>query len=362
MCASNRHRPRAGQRGLSIVEIMVGMVIALLVSLAASSTASIFTASQRQGVGAGGMAVNAGTALAALKSDVASAGLGFFGDSTFLCYTLDLSTGASVKLDGASFSPVRITSDGTNDSLEVLYATSVDSGANVLLSGTSNGTSASVQSLLPATAVAANTNGQAVLLAPGSPGNTCMVRTITAITDSTATTPQSLTFTTYGKFNGGAFAATPTFSENNKDRVALLGDLRWSRYRLSSGNLTLERPLDGTSAVLVRNVMSFRAQYGIVGTASNATTLSGWQDATAGSIWASVSGANVERIRALRIGMVTRSAQPEKPNASGVCEASTTMPTDPLNPSVTVTPDVTNWQCWRYRSVVVVVPLRNLVW
>ncbi len=28
----------------------------------------------------------------------------------------------------------------------------------------------------------------------------------------------------------------------------------------------------------------------------------------------------------------------------------------------TVTPDVSDWQCWRYRSVVVVVPLRNLVW
>ena len=66
MCASERlTRSRSAaraQRGLSLVEIMVGMVIALLVSLAASGSASVFTASQRQGIGAGGMTVNSGSA------------------------------------------------------------------------------------------------------------------------------------------------------------------------------------------------------------------------------------------------------------------------------------------------------------
>jgi type IV pilus assembly protein PilW len=237
----------------------------------------------------------------------------------------------------------------------VVYADNVDSGANVLLSGTSDGGSASVQSLLPAAA------GQAVLLAPatpGAPGATCMVRSVTAVTASTDDTKQLVTFAGSGDYNGAAFTTTPSFSETNKDRVALLGQLHWSRYSLSDGNLTLTRPLDDTSAVLVRNVMAFRVQYGITGTAAGATTLAGWQDAT-GSTWANVAGADVERIRALRIGMVTRSAQREKPNAAGVCEASTAMPTLFGN---TVTPDVGDWQCWRYRSVVVVVPLRNLVW
>lgn len=350
------HRPpqrrsaRPGQRGLSIIEIMVGMIVALMVSLAASGGAAVFTASQRQGIGAGGMAVNAATALSAIKNDTASAGLGFFGDSTFLCYQLDLSVDATVKMNAASFSPVRITNGGASDQLEVMYASNVDSGANVLMSGPSTGLTASVKSLLPAVV------GQAVLLAPVTPGGTCMVRSVTKVDAATDTTPQLLTFANTGKHNAAAFGATVNFVD--KDRVALLGALQWSRYTVSGGNLTLERPMTNDSAVLVRNVMAFRAQYGITASATS-TTLTGWQDAGTSGTWASLSGADVERVRALRLGLVTRSPQREKPDNSGNCSASAAKPT---LFGTTVEPDVTDWQCYRYRTAVVVVPLRNLAW
>jgi len=352
MCAE-ASTGRRRQRGLSIVEIMVGMVVALMVSLAASGGAAVFTASQRQGIGAGGMAVNAATALAAIKNDAASAGLGFFGDSKFLCYNLDLSVDAAVKLDAASFAPLRITNGGSSDQLEVLSASNVDSGANVLLKGSSSGSSAMLTSLLPVS------TGQAVLLAPATAGGTCMVRTVTAVAAATDDAPQTLTFGSTGTYNAAAFSAAVAYAD--RDRVALLGGLHWSRYSVSAGNLVLDRPLTGTSAVLVRNVMAFRAQYGIAASASD-TTLTGWQDATTSGTWASVSGADVERVRAVRIGLVTRSPQREKEDKDGTCKASATMPADPLDTSKTVTPDVTDWKCYRYRTAVVVVPLRNLAW
>jgi len=354
--ASSRRR---AQRGVSIVEIMVGLVVALLVGLAATGSAAVFSASQRQGVGSGGMTVNAATALAAIKSDAASAGLGFFGNSSFLCYALDLSVGAAVKLDAASFSPVRITAGTNSDQLDVVFANSVDAGANVLLKGTSDGTSASLQSLLPVTSADV---GKAVLLVPKDPavaGKTCVVRTITAVTDSTDDTAQSLTFASTGAYNGGAFTTTPSFKESDKDEVALLGALQWSRYRVIDGSLTLERPIDGTSAVLVRNVMAFRTQYGVSATSgSTDTTMSAWQKAT-GATFASVAGDNVNRVRALRIGLVTRSSQREKLNKAGECEASSAKP---QLFGEDVEPDVSDWQCYRYRTAVVIVPLRNLAW
>jgi type IV pilus assembly protein PilW len=343
-------RPHA-QRGLSIVEVMVGMIVALLVGLAATSSARVFTASQRQGMAAGGMAIGAASALAAIKSDLASAGLGFFGDSSFKCYQLAFSVDTSVKFDGGNFTPSSITRVGTSDRIDVLYSTSIDAGANVLLSGASNSVSANLLSLLPVSV------GDAVLLAPATAGTPCLVRTVTGITASTATTPQILAFANTGTYNKAAFTAAPTFTL--KDTAVLLGQLRWSRYSMSGTNLQFEDPANGTSAVLMRNVMAFRAQYGI---SANAATpaLSGWQDATGGT-WGTLSGANVDRVRAMRIGIVTRSAQREKENSSGVCEASTAKPTDPFDTSVTVEPDVTDWQCYRYRTVVSVVPLRNLV-
>lgn len=341
---------RRGQRGLSIIELMVGIVVAMLVSLAAAGSAMMFTASQRQGMAVGGSGIGAATALAALKNDAALAGLGFFGDTNYLCHELALSQGATVHFDGNVFTPVRITAGADDDTVDVVYGNRIESGANVLLASASNGTSAELLSLLPVTA------GDAVLLAPATPGTPCLVRTVTAVVASTETTPQVLTFAATGQHNQGAFTTLPTFAE--RDRIALIGTLSWNRYRRDAANnhLVLERPLAGDTVVVSRNVIALRAQYGIAASAAGSTTLEQWVDATGG--FATLDAATLARVRAIRMGVVTRSPQPEKPAASGNCEASAAKP---QLFGVEVEPDVTDWQCWRYRVSTVVVPLRNVV-
>lgn len=352
MCAPEplgRAVPARAQRGLSIIELMVGIVISLLVSLAAVGSANVFTASQRQGIGAGGSIVNASSALAALKNDAAAAGLGFFGDSRYLCNKLNLSVDTSVVSNGADFSPVLVTAEATGDRIDVVDATRVSAGTNVLLNSASDGTSAEVRSLLPASV------GDAVLLAPDVPGASCVVRTVTANTASTATTKQRLTFAGTGKYNAGVFTTAVAYPD--KSRLTLLGDIRWSRYRRDANTLLLEHPLDGTSAVLVTNVIGFRAQYGIAAAAPGSTTLESWQDAS-GADFAALTSAALPRVRAVRVGIVTRSPQREKPDSAGNCAASSAKPT---LFGATVEPDVSDWQCYRYRIAIVVIPLRNLV-
>lgn len=348
---------RRAQNGLSIIEVMVGMVVSLLVGLAATGTAAMFTASQRQGVGTGGTLVNATTALNAMRDDAAMAGLGFFGDSKYLCSRLNLSVNAGVISDGANFSPLLITTETSTDRLDVVYATQVASGANVLLKTQSTGTGAELRSLLPAS------EGQAVLLAPATPGDPCVVRSVTGTTPSTSETAQQLAFANSGKYNQASFTTNVTYTANaypDIGRIALLGDLRWTRYRREGTDLRLERPLGGDPVILVRNVMAFRVQYGIAAAAAGSTSLETWQDATGG--FAAVDATTLPRVRAVRIAVVTRSPQAEKPDAStGQCEASPNKPRDPFNPAVEITPDVTDWKCYRYRTSVVVVPLRNLV-
>ena len=183
------HLSARPQAGVSLVEVMVGMVVALIISLAASGSASLFGASQRQGVGAAGATVNASTALAAIKGDVASAGLGFFGDSNYQCHSLNLGVGTTAVLNGASFAPVRVTTgSGNKDQLDVLYASNVDSGANVLLKGTSDSSSARLMSRMPVAV------GDAVLLAPATPGTACIVRSVTTVTAATNDQPLTLAF------------------------------------------------------------------------------------------------------------------------------------------------------------------------
>ena len=343
-------RPAAVTRGLSLIELLVGIIVALLVSMTATSGAMLFTAAQRQGIGAGSTLINSTTALAALRDEVAAAGLGFFGDSQFLCQKLNLSVDTTVLVNGASFTPVSITTEAAGDRIDVLYATDVSSGANVLLSAPADSASASasLRSLLPVSV------GQAVLLAPATPGDPCVVRTVTTNTAAGTDTPQSIAYASVStaRFNRAAFTTNPTYPD--KGRVTLLGDLRWSRYHLVGTNLTLERPLDGTSVVLARNVIAFSAQYGLAD--AGTTALASWQAAS--GAFAAMTPANLPRVRAMRIGLVTRSAQPEKPNSAGNCEATTAMPTLFGN---AVTADVTDWQCYRYRSATLVVPMRNLV-
>jgi type IV pilus assembly protein PilW len=345
--SANRRSLRR-QRGLSLVELMVGIVVAMLVGIAAAGSAMMFTASQRQGVGAGGVGISAASALAALKNDAALAGLGFFGDSSFLCGKLALSVGATLHSDAAAFAPVRITSDVDGDTVDILYGDRVESGANVRLKSASDGTSAELMSLLPATA------GQAVMLAPapGSGGDTCLVRSVTAVTASTDDTPQTLAFADTGSHNKGSFGTTPTFADN--DRVTLLGVLNWNRYRRDAETLVLDRPLTGDSVVLARNVIALRAQYGVA--AAGGTTLEEWTDAA--DDFETLDSDSLPRVRAIRLGIVTRSPQRERPNADGDCEASLAKP---QLFGAEVEPGVDDWQCYRYRVSTVVVPMRNLV-
>lgn len=361
MSAPDRHPPlarRVAQRGMSIVEVMVGMVVALLVGLAATGSAMMFTASQRQGIGAGGSMVNAGTALAAIRDDVAAAGLGFFGDSLYRCWKLNLSVETTIISDGASFVPVRITAETDGDRIDAIFGTQVASGANVLLKSSTTGVSAELRSLLPAS------TGQAVLLAPGTPGNSCLVRTVTANTASTDDTPQTLSFGSTGKHNKVNFTTNPVYAANDYPdvaRAALLGELRWTRYHRVGTDLKLDRPMSGESAVLVRNVMAFKAQYGLAATTAGSTALESWQGAT--GTFATLDNTNIARVRALRIGIVTRSDQPEKP-AAGDDANCTSKPVTAAMPTLfgsAVTADVTNWKCYRFRTAIVVVPLRNLV-
>lgn len=343
--------PARRMQGMSLIELLISLVVALVVSLAAASSAMVFNASQKQAGGAAGAASVGALSLAALKEDIGQAGLGFFGETAYLCGALNLSVGASDH-SVAAFSPLQASRVGDLDQVDVVYAGDIRGGANVVLKQSSDLGSAVPQTFLPAAV------GDAVLLAPaavGVPVVPCTVRSVTAVN---GTVPPSFTFANTGAHNQVAFAAPTSYAA--KDRVNLLGAITWNRFRVDGENLVIEQPLTGTSAILARGVVAMRVQYG-VSAAAGQTTITSWQDPT-GAGWSPLSVANVLRLRAVRIGVVLRSEQPEKQQA-GVCVA---------------TPDVTNlrvlgfdptppdvggigWNCYRYRTTEVTIPLRNWV-
>jgi type IV pilus assembly protein PilW len=112
--------------------------------------------------------------------------------------------------------------------------------------------------------------------------------------------------------------------------------------------------------VLARNVvLAVRAQYGAAARRRrHAPRSTSWVDGHAATSQ-TLDAASIARVRAVRVGhRRTRSPQREKPNATGQCEAS---PAKPRVFGEEIDPAETDWQCWRYRTSTVVIPLRNLV-
>lgn len=335
-------------RGATLLELMVSVVIALLVSLTATGSAIYFTASQRQAAGTTSAFSSANMIMSTMKEELAQAGLGFL-DGNILCSSLNVSAG-SADFSQPSFSPLQATRDAQlNDRIDIFYGDAIVGGTNVVLSAASDLASAQLSTFTPASV------GQAVLLAPQSASPTpCTVRSVTAVTPAAAGVDLTLAFDGTGLHNGTPVAA-PAVYPAHASRLGVLGTLSWNRYRLVNEDLVLEQPMQGTSAVLLHNVMAMRVQYG-VSAAAGETSLTQWQEPTGD--WAALSAANIGRVKAMRVGVLVRSAQREKARSDGSCEASATRPE--IFGSTVEVPG-SDWSCFRYRTATVVVPLRNVV-
>lgn len=376
-----RRSPRlARQAGLSLVELMVSLVISLLVGLAALSSAQFFAGMQRQTTGINAVVANTATAFSAIKFEGAQAGLGFFDKGSLACSTFNVSKGSAAAFSGATVLPASIALAGTVPTLNLFYAKALESsGATTLVDATSNAAaSAQIASFLPVQA------GQDVLLVPSSPGVPCTLKTVTGTVADTGS-GQVLNFDSTGSRNQFAF---PAAAYAAGDSLLLTGGLQAASFTLaadaSSGlnNLVMARPLDGTSAVLAKNIVAMVMQYGVADNGD--ATVSGWRYPKAYPLlesgpqdWTSsaLTGAQlVSQVKAVRVAVLMRSEQRDK-KVNGKCTTTASMPSllgtvlgqpplasEGLAAGDMVTSALTgDWQCYRYAESSVVVPLRNLI-
>jgi len=140
---------------------------------------------------------------------------------------------------------------------------------------------------------------------------------------------------------------------------------------------------EGT-AVLSDGVVQLQAQYGFDGTAdgriastaaySADVNLASNQDQWADNMPVAATGADWQRVIAVRLVVTARSITPERPDpVSGLCTATTVQPRW-IAPAPTANPpgieidvkstfaDPNEWMCYRYRTFEVVVPVRNMLW
>jgi type IV pilus assembly protein PilW len=248
---------------------------------------------------------------------------------------------------------IDLLADGT-DQIELVYGTSISSGMGAR---TLSPMASAMGQVIVDTGAGLVAN-QAVLLSYPAMALPCTVATVSSAVAGVGgrTTVQ---FNTAARFTPASWTTSlpnaPAYPDASS--VSSLGDLVWRRYFVRNDTLIMLDVLTNTEVMIAEGVVRVRAQYGLAADATS-TTVTTWQNA-AGN--APLSAADQQRLRAIRLGVVSVNTQRERPASAGSCD--TTLAAPVLWPGEAVDLSArTDWQCFRYRSYSTVVGLRNLQW
>jgi type IV pilus assembly protein PilW len=342
------------EKGLGLVEVIVGLFIGLLVLLSTYASLIAFHNNERTSVTGNSALENGIAAMFRIEHDVKTAGAGILANGMLGCSTLNLYYNGQVLANNSLIAPVIITSgaSGAPDKISVFYATSLIASTPTQLIQSMGSPDDNVVvnagfNLAPVSLI--------LLAAPGS-SNPCTVMGVSqsqvsnlSLVLSTGSTPfdpasHASTFSNAVAYSLGSYAMN-------------LGGLNWTTYQLVNNALQVKDNLANTSTPIADNIVQMHAQYGI----QNSTNGIQWADAT-GS-WASLTATTIPQIQAIRIALVARSIQREKPSVQGgTCDATTQFPIAWVGGSVMDLSADPNWRCYRYRVLRTVIPIKNVIW
>ena len=337
-------------RGFTMVELLVGMLIAMIATIVIMQVFQVFEGQKRTTTGGADAQTNGSIALYNLQRDMASAGYGSPVFSTrnpsLMCEpipTFDHDNNAATA--EAGIFPILLADGGVgagaSDSVTVTYGDTQQGGVPVAITIAAN------------VGVVANNLG-------------CKVNDIALIINRTSCDLEKVTALT--GTTGITFSGSPTVTSG---MVACLG--AWNEITYSITNDTLTR----NQAPNVAGIVAIQAQYGI-SPAPNNNTINQWVDPTgdwellkAGTVLTKPSMVNRNRIKAIRVAIVAQNGLREKdqvssacsstttPNPSGVCawEGNETSPA----PVIDLT-HIADWDHYRYRVFDVFVPVLNVIW
>lgn len=354
----NHKRYMIYQAGFSLVEIMIGLVIGLLVTLVISQVMSVFEAQKRATTGTADAQTNGAIALYNIGRELQFAGYPIM--PTGLPGVADSPLECTVFTYGAtgitSISPVTITdgvaATGVNasDSITIRYGDSQSGGVPAIIKANPVGQVVSVDNNF-----GCNVNDISLV----SDGINCDLSTVTAVTGTAA--PMSVTL----QNTNGATVGT---------NISCLGAWNTVTYAVNQTTGNLERSVNGAAAVpVVAGVVNIQAQYGVSNTV-NSNQVNQWVDAS--GAWAAPAVVDRNRIKSVRIAIVTRNPKIEPAAVTTACNPTSVtglcpwagvavggaITTASPAPTLDLSPGDTNWARYHYRVFETVMPLRNIVW
>jgi type IV pilus assembly protein PilW len=365
-------KPFGRQMGFTLIEVLVGIVIGLIALLAIFQTISVWEARTRAST-AGGDAQIAGTlAMFNLERDIRQAGQGF---GTAPPSDMNCLVDASVAGTPTQFqlAPVEIVDNtllGIPDEIRVLYGSSAFFASRESYSTSTLTTKHTKRrdGFRPGD-VAVVTSGSLGL--PGS--SVCSLVQITADSDPDGVTLAHDTVA-YADFYKGAnqvskynnAAGTPGYTSGNL--YSMGPGPRRNVWRIAAGAFGFVDSLQPNAAPfeVADQVIDVKAMYGLDGDGDTMISDLEWTKALPPS-------PDFTRILAIRVALLVRSRNYEKPGAASVTTVAPTWgpaATPFVMTNVSGGPDghasgdpsTDNWRNYRYRVFEKAIPLRNVIW
>lgn len=365
---------RRGQKGFSLVEILVGLVIGLLAMLAIFQTLALFESQRRTTSAGADMQQNGLSALYTLEQDIRLGGYGLIDNGSMPCFNVNAYGSPQSVFQSI---PIQIKDGGTGS--DTLVTARLDSDTGGVAAGGGRAQLAAAVSAIPAS-ITVDTNegvhnGDYIMLS--ETGLDCSLLEVTGLSGTTTVNVQAVA-------NAAASSGSPTFPNYNGNSASPYGivvdigqsaPFVTSTYSVSSDGNLVQSDNGGTTQPVVANIVNVQAQYGVAPAGSQ--SINCWTDATGSKCapssgdWANPTSADFERVKAIRIAVVARSELKEKPSSGTACNATQTapaawpsagLPAGSSNPPTITLSSDTNWQCYRYRVYSTIVPLRNVIW
>ncbi len=365
---------RQNQAGFSLIEILVGLAIGLLVTLVIMQVFSVYEGQKRTTTGSSDAQTNGSIAIYSIEHEMKIAGFGFLptvGATPLGCTTMNYNYGTTGM---TSMSPVIIADGGTaagaSDSITIHYANSPSGGIPAQIDGAPGSPGAHDVALSTNMGcqvgdIAMVVNGTACgftkVIAPSVSDNSTIG--LTDVTIVPAANSTNYTLSCIGAWFTSIFRVNPNYDPSGTSGAA-------------NSQAYMEKAPAPTAAgtPVVSDIVNIQAQYGI-SDAANSNQVTQWVNAidgqTIGDWGPSITVADRNRIKAVRVAVVARNGLYEKGLVTNTCTtAQGTINKGPCAwddstvdpaPKIDLSNDP-NWQHYRYRVYDTVIPLRNVIW
>ncbi len=361
-------------RGFSMIELMVGLVLAAVVAIIVMQALAFYENQRRVTAGGSDSAINGAIALFQVKREARMAGFGLTSPTGLICpLGINVYYNGTTVLDGGNLVPLAISEGASGAPDQIRFARSQSTygiAPAIIVKAMPNPSS------IVTTGSTAGIKGNDLFLAAASNGGKiCTLMQATKDPQATGN-GWDLQHNPSAPYNppnpNSVFATAPSYAVG--DIVVAMGNFALTNFRLlcndnaapsstnscdlvSYNTLTAGATINWANANLnhiASQIVDLQAQYGVAPTGSD--TVSEWVDAT-GS-WAAPSVADVRRIKAIRVAIVSRSSKYE---TATVSPSSLVLWDKGLASERTLSLS-TAQQHYRYRVYYQVIPLVNMIW